>query len=792
MLLVGAVPLLIGLILPFLQGIREIQEVSGASFKGLATETARKLDLVLGEEVARTGRIATDLRLVTALEARRDAIDELSESAATTGLVRAEQAWRAKDPALLDTVMRGKLADLLRRYYTGTADDPGHPVSAVTRSATRALFVTDVQGKLVASLNEAIEYAHAQTPWWQGAYKHGRGQPYLSDLYFDQQLNVYALALSLPVMDQVRYEVIGILHRVYDAKEFLDPSVFPVKFGRTGHAMVIDSTGTVLSCPILPTGTRLADPDLIPLVTRSQPGWIKADSDGHGGRQTSIIGFSALPETSRIAQGSTGRMWHTFVWQSSHELFAPIRHLFIWVAAFGSLAIGLLLTLGYVAATRIVTPIRKLQHAATLIGRGELAEPIAIKTGDEIEDLAEELSKMNAQLQVAFAGLTDQIELKTQEAEYVREATDQILDSVPNPVMLLDREEHVEYVNRASREAFDLPDTPSSNGARLFDLLHADMASRARLRADFRSYAETLSNDARDTQPVELISATRDPLAPPPVDEITGGRREIRISDRMYRYEWFHIHARGGNRPRIGFVLRDTTDESRLQDQLIQAEKSGSLGVLSAGIGHELNNPLCGIFGLGEAIQEESDLGRIKSQVREIVQYGRRMAAIIQDFTGLVQLEARAHPVLVNLNDLLKGALELALPSDETLRPVIHAQYDALPPLRAAPEDLRQAFMQVIKNALQALKGKGVLSLSTHVADRRIRIVIKDTGPGIPRPYLTKIFDPFFTTRHPGEGSGLGLTIVRRIVTKYGGNVQVESEEGSGTVCTITFPIPGQ
>jgi len=789
MLLVGVVPLLIGLILPFLQGMREIQEVSGASFMGLSTETARKLDLVVGDEVARTARIATDLRLITTLEGQRDTIQALSENEAKARMEEGEQAWRAKNAALIETVTRGKLADLLRRYHSGTADDPGHPVSGVTRSATRALFVTDIQGKLVASINEDAAFSNAQSAWWQGAYKHGIGQPYFNDLYFDQDLNTYALALSLPVMDQIRYEVIGVLHRVYDAKEFLDPSVYPVKFGKTGHAMVIDSAGMVLSCPILPTGTRIADGDLIPLVTPGHAGWVKAPSDGHGGQRTSIIGFSSLPETSRITRGSTGRMWHTFVWQSSQELFAPIQHLFIWVAAFGGLAVALLLTLGYVAATRIVTPIRKLQDAANLIGRGELTGPIAIRTGDEIEDLAEELTKMNSQLQAAFAGLTDQIELKTKEAQYVRETTDQILDSVPTPVFLLDRQEHVEYVNRASKDVLHDPD--QAIGSKLFDLLETDKASRMRLRADFKAYADTLSHDGGGN-PGKADSGVliRDPLAPPPADEISSARKEMRIRDRIYRYEWFHITARARDNLRMGFVLRDTTDESRVQDQLIQAEKSGSLGVLTAGIGHELNNPLCGIFGLGEAIQGETDLDRVKSQAREIVQYGRRMAAIIQDFTGLAQVEAKGQPVLVNLNAQLEEALKLALQASEVRTPEIETHYETLPQFKASPEDLRLAFMQVIKNSLQAMRGKGLLALTTHVTDGHISIEIKDQGSGIPRPYLTKIFDPFFTTRRQGEGTGLGLTIARRLITKYGGSVHVDSEEGRGTTCVITFPVP--
>lgn len=789
MLLVGVVPLLIGLVLPFLQGTREIQEISGSSFEGLATETSRKLDLVLSEEIARTARIATDMRVVEALEERRDALQDLSDSEVKARLSQADETWRAKNPATIDSVTQGKLADLLRLYYSGTDNDPGHPVAVVTRSATRALFLTDIQGRLVASINQDVGYLHAQQPWWQGAYKHGVGQPYIGDLYFDERLGIYALAVSLPVMDRIRYQTIGVLHRVYDAKEFLDPSVYPVKFGKTGHAMVIDSAGTVLSCPILPTGNRLADPALIPLVTHPQPGWVKAPSDGHGGQRTSIIGFATLPETSRITQASTGRMWHTFVWQSSQELFAPILHLFIWVAAFGLMAIALLLTLGYVAAGRIVTPIRKLQRAATLIGRGELTEPITIKTGDEIEELADEFTRMNAQLQAAFAGLTDQIELKAREAQYVRESTDQILDSVPNPVVLLDQDERIEYMNKASRQALHLTNGDPT-GTKLFDLIETDAASRARLRKDFHAYADALAGGglvvARNSQ---IPAPIRDPLAPPAASQITETRKEIRIGERTYQYEWFHISALSGDRKRIGYLLRDTTDESRLQDQLIQAEKSGSLGVLTAGIGHELNNPLCGIFGLGEAVQDEQDLSKVKAQVRDMLQHGKRMAAIIHDFTGLAQVEAKGRSVPTDLNAQLEQALKLVLTAGEGMNPDVQTNLKPLPKIKAKPEDIRQAFMHIIRNSVQAMHGKGSLSLSTELLDGTIQVVIRDSGPGIPRPYLTRIFDPFFTTKGQGDGSGLGLTIARRIVTTYGGQIQIDSEEGRGTTCVITFPV---
>ena len=152
----------------------------------------------------------------------------------------------------------------------------------------------------------------------------------------------------------------------------------------------------------------------------------------------------------RLEAGS----WHTFVWQSSDELFGPIKHLFTWMTVFGSIAVGLLATLGYLAATRIVTPVRQLQQAAQSIGRGELRQSIEIKTGDELETLAEEFNRMNRQLEAAFAGLTDQVTLKTQEVQYLQRSTDQILDAVPTPILIVDDQEEVQYVNRTARDAF--------------------------------------------------------------------------------------------------------------------------------------------------------------------------------------------------------------------------------------------------------------------------------------------------------------------------------------------------
>ncbi|MGH7255752.1 MAG: cache domain-containing protein, partial [Nitrospirales bacterium] len=398
-----------------------------------------------------------------------------------------EQEWTRSDSSVRNVILKGNLADLLQRYATGTYADPGQPMPAMTKSATRLLYITDVAGALVASLNDLAPYANAHQPWWQHTFNKGVGQPSISDLAFDDRVGVYTFTLSLPILDSIRYEAVGVLHRVYDAAEFFAPLVHPIRFGKTGHVMIIDSAGRVLSCPILPTGTTLSDADLIPMVTKPQPGWVRAPSDGHGHTGTSIIGFASLPATSRITAQATGRRWHTFVWQSSTELFGPVQHLLGWISVFGAVAVGLLVILGYVAAGRIVTPVRRLQHAAQLIGRGELKEPLVIRTGDEFEDLAEEINRMNAQLELAFAGLTDQVERKSLEVQYLKHATDQILDHVSTPILMLDDEDRIQYVNRAAADAFALPDTDPLAGT-LFDVLPLEAKARDLLREEVQAY----------------------------------------------------------------------------------------------------------------------------------------------------------------------------------------------------------------------------------------------------------------------------------------------------------------
>ncbi|MEJ2231181.1 MAG: ATP-binding protein, partial [Nitrospirales bacterium] len=649
-------------------------------------------------------------------------------------------------------------------------------------------YVTDNAGRLVASLDAKAAYHNAEENWWKGAFHNGVGQPYIGPVQFDTQYQTYTFTLALPIMDSLRYEAVGVLRRIYDTKEFFAPSIDIIRFGKTGHVMLIDSRGVVLSCPILPTGTSLSDHQLIPLVTPMLPGWTPAPSDGHGGQTTSIIGFAPLSNASRVTQTSNGLSWHMFVWQSSEELFGPIQHFFKWTAAFGILGVGLLVTLGYLAAHRIAAPIRRLQEAAQRIGRGEFQEPIRLTTGDEIEELGEELNRMNQQLASQFAGLESQVELKTQEVKYLQESTTQILDSVPDPVIMIGPQEKIEYLNQASKEAL-VPKNGNVEGTPLFQLLQLDPSTQDRLRGEIHLVQSSLLPTPTDANPDQMIKKLHDPLSPGSWDYSGGDRRELRLNQRTFRYRWFAIPAPPGKEPGVGLVLRDITEESLLPDQLIQGEKMSSLGVLSAGIGHELNNPLVGVIGLGEAIQDETDPEQIKEYAKGIVQHGKRMAGVVRDFTGQARKQFSEAQTLVNINEHLERTLA-EVQSVFSSSPVeVRTQFSPLPSLPAKPFELGQAFSNVITNAFQAMKDGGTLEIATTVLDDEIHITIKDPGKGIEPIHLPKVFDPFFTTKGQGEGSGLGLTVAHRIITKLGGQIRLDSEQNHGTVCLIILPI---
>ena len=232
--------------------------------------------------------------------------------------------------------------------------------------------------------------------------------------------------------------------------------------------------------------------------------------------------------------------------------------------------------------------------------------------------------------------------------------------------------------------------------------------------------------------------------------------------------------------------------EQDLRDQLIQSEKLASIGTLASGIAHEINNPLYTITGLSEHLQDETRPKVIQEFIEEILTAGRRIAAIVQSLNAFARRTQEQAVSDVNLNQTLDEAVKMARMATVLDQVQVVTQFSDVPLVRGKADELLQVFVNLVTNAVQAMEGKGTLTLSTASTNGFVQATVRDNGPGIPHNNLNRIFDPFFTTKDQGKGTGLGLHIVRDIVAHYGGQVTVESTLGQGAAFTVTLPVSPQ
>ncbi|PYM17915.1 MAG: hypothetical protein DMD81_07435 [Candidatus Rokuibacteriota bacterium] len=248
-------------------------------------------------------------------------------------------------------------------------------------------------------------------------------------------------------------------------------------------------------------------------------------------------------------------------------------------------------------------------------------------------------------------------------------------------------------------------------------------------------------------------------------------------------------------------LVEDITIAKRLERQMLLTERLTTAGRLASGVAHELNNPLATIAGCAEAL-----LGRL----REGEETRSADAADFAHYLGLIEEEAyrckeitssllqfvrepgsRRSPT--DLNALVQKAAELVSHQSRFAESRVVTELDPELPMTTVNEgQLRQVFLGLAGNALEAMDGRGMLTIRTRAPRDEIQIEFADTGPGIPDSVLPRIFDPFFTTKPPGQGTGLGLAIAQGIVADHGGRIDVRSRVGEGSVFRVALPrTPG-
>jgi signal transduction histidine kinase len=233
-------------------------------------------------------------------------------------------------------------------------------------------------------------------------------------------------------------------------------------------------------------------------------------------------------------------------------------------------------------------------------------------------------------------------------------------------------------------------------------------------------------------------------------------------------------------------------EKERVLEHLIQAEKMTAVGTLISGIGHEINNPLYVVLAAAEALADEEDLARCRAHGQEILKQARNMAETVKNLSRYVQPAARHDLQRVDVNASIAGAVHMARRALRHDRIEIKTATSPVPDILARPEEIQQVVFNVVRNAIQAVADRGLVEIRTAQEGDWVTVLIQDTGTGIPNEHLKRVFDPFFTTKGPDEGEGLGLYIVRQIVTRYRGTIDVENAAAGGARFSIRFPIAQQ
>jgi signal transduction histidine kinase len=237
-------------------------------------------------------------------------------------------------------------------------------------------------------------------------------------------------------------------------------------------------------------------------------------------------------------------------------------------------------------------------------------------------------------------------------------------------------------------------------------------------------------------------------------------------------------------------IMDDITERIELEVQLTQADKLSSIGLLAAGVAHEVNTPLAVISTYAQMLAKQVTGDDQKSKLLEkIAKQTFRASEIVNSLLNFSRTSSTEF-VDVEINRIIRETLSLI--DHQLQKTSVRAELaldDALPKLKGNAGKLQQVFLNLFLNARDAMPQGGILACRTWAAGDSVFIEIADTGMGISTEHMARIYDPFFTTKAPKKGTGLGLSVTYGIVREHGGAIEVQSHVGEGTRFTISLPL---
>lgn len=767
--LVGLVPLGIGWVLVYFYGTRSAQNSIGASFQELAVETAHEVDLVLEAEIQRMRLIANTpivLRHAVMLANRRYA--GMSDEAVRELLGRQEETWRNDDFPSKEVLTNDTARFLLE-------------IKEIAGDTIAEILVTDIHGVVVAATSRPKRFTQASEDWWKGALDSSGGL-YVSDVVLKENAAFVqpedTLVIAVPIMNSNQDRAVGVLKVCYRFDR-LFALIMKVRIGQTGHGMLFASDGTPLICPILPRWAHRMDQGLVGLIVSDKPGWAVAQDDGHGARY-SVVGFAPVAGLKHVRGTSPGgKTWHVFVRQHPDESFAPLRDLLVKVGGVGIVLVGFLAFLGNYVGTKLVRPIQALHDGVEAIRRGNLSYRLSLKTGNELETLAETVNSMAQQLNASKAelescnrSLTEQVDEQTKELSRQVRRMDAILNNMAEGLIIMNSACEVEFMNPAARTLYG-----ASLGKRWADVIYSRVAPC------------TVGDRACPTPecPVEALLSGQCQVCQYEAKDLKG--RTIQVG-------MVPTAGEGGERL-IVVLLRDVSRESKLKRQLMLSEKLATMGKMAGGIAHEINNPLGIILNRIECIEREArgqgvpagflkDLDVIRNHASRIMRITKSLLTCSRDSAmTLKPLDA---------NTIVRDAMDLAGERLSKARVRITSELaENLPAVMGDKDKIETVIGNLLDNAIDAVPASGgTVTVQTRKVSLSgnggVEIAVSDNGPGVSPEFSERVFEPFYTTKPAGKGTGLGLFLCYAIVKEHKGEITVVPKQGGGSTFLVTLP----
>lgn len=358
------------------------------------------------------------------------------------------------------------------------------------------------------------------------------------------------------------------------------------------------------------------------------------------------------------------------------------------------------------------------------------------------------------------ARLYESLEREALEFQALRDFSENIIESINVGVLAANLEHRVESWNSPMETLYGMKRSEAV-GKRLQDIFPAEL----------------LAEFPPESDPRRTLSLYKFPL-----QTADSRRRIVNLS---------LTPLLGKNNQLIGrlLIFTDLTERVNLEDQLAQAEKLSSIGLLAAGVAHEVNTPLAVITSQAQMLlkQYPSDDSSTRT-LDKIIKQAFRASEIVNNLLKFSRVSGSEQSEL-DLNKVIRETLSLVEPMLRSSKISLNTQLlSGLPPVYGNYGKLQQVFMNLIMNARDAMPRGGELTLATETENSTILAEVSDNGVGIPQDQLSKIFDPFFTTKSTSRGTGLGLAVSYGIIREHAGKIQVESSVGRGTSFRLEFP----